>query len=221
MEPAPRWASIPTPLRERICPRRTVQLAGTAVLASLVIVAGIWLFSPPESSVNAGLTFAAAATDLSAGEPLGEDGAVGFAQQVAVSIHVAGEANRPGVHELQAGSRVINAISAAAGPTESAELDALNLAAFVADGERIYVPAEDEMIAGTMIDIAQGAGTLVNLNRASAIGLESLPGIGPETAAEIVNDRLANGPFSSIDDLVRVLGVGLATVEKLPDVASV
>jgi competence protein ComEA len=77
------------------------------------------------------------------------------------------------------------------------------------------------MIAGTMIDIAQGAGTLVNLNRASALGLKSLPGIGPETAAEIVNDRLANGPVSSIDDLVRVLGVGLATVEKLPDVASV
>ncbi len=221
MEPAPRWVSISTALRERICTRRTVQLAGTAVLASLVIVTGLWLFSPPESSVDAGLTFAATETDLSAGEPPGEDGAVGFVQHVSVSIHVAGEVHRPGVHELQAGSRVIDAISAAEGPTERAELDALNLAAFVADGERIYVPAEDEIIAGSMIDIAQGVGTLVNLNRASAIELETLPGIGPATAAEIVNDRSANGPFSSVDDLVRVSGVGPATVEKLRDVVSV
>ena len=122
---------------------------------------------------------------------------------------------------MQAGSRVIDAISAAEGPTERAELDALNLAAFVADGERIYVPAEDEIVAGSMIDIAQGVGTLVNLNRASAIELETLPGIGPATAAEIVNDRSVNGPFSSVDDLVRVSGVGPATVEKLRDVGSV
>ncbi|NDI01393.1 MAG: hypothetical protein EBY57_06270 [Actinobacteria bacterium] len=205
MEPAPRWVSIPTALRKRICTRRTVQLAGTAVLASLVIVAGVWLFSPPESSVDDGLTSAAAETDLSAGEPPGEDDAAGFVQHVSVSIHVAGE-----VH-----------ISAAEGPTERAELDALNLAAFVADGERIYVPAEDEIVAGSMIDIAQGVGTLVNLNRASAIELETLPGIGPATAAEIVNDRSVNGPFSSVDDLVRVSGVGPATVEKLRDVVSV
>ena len=72
-----------------------------------------------------------------------------------------------------------------------------------------------------MIDIAQGVGTLVNLNRASAIELETLPGIGPATAAEIVNDRSVNGPFSSVDDLVRVSGVGPATLEKLRDVVSV
>ena len=98
---------------------------------------------------------------------------------------------------------------------------ALNLAALVADGERIYVPAEDEIVAGSMIDIVQGVGTLVNLNRASTIELETLPGIGPATAAEIVNDRSVNGPFSSVDDLVRVSGVGPATVEKLRDVVSV
>ena len=117
MEPAPRWVSISTALRERICTRRTVQLAGTAVLASLIIVAGVWLFSPPESSVDDGLTFAAAETDLSAGAPPGQDDAAGFVQHVSVSIHVAGEVHRPGVHELRAGSRVIDAISAAEGPT--------------------------------------------------------------------------------------------------------
>ena len=221
MEPAPRWASIPTALRERISTRRTVQLAGTAVLASLVIVAGMWLFSPPESSVDAGLTFAEDETDLSAGNTFGEDASVDVPQQVSVSIHVAGEVNRLGVRELHAGSRVIDAISAAEGPTEGAELDALNLAAFVADRKHIYVPAKDEIIAGSMIDIAQGVGTLLNLNRASAIELESLPSIGHATAAEIVNDLLANGPFSSVDDVVRVSGVGPATVEKLLDLVSV
>ena len=90
MEPAPRWVSISTALRERICTRLTVQLAGTAVLASLIIVAGVWLFSPPESSVDDGLTFAAAETDLSAGAPPGQDDAAGFVQHVSVSIHVAG-----------------------------------------------------------------------------------------------------------------------------------
>ena len=72
-----------------------------------------------------------------------------------------------------------------------------------------------------MIDIVQGVGTLVNLNRASTMELETLPGIGPATAAEIVNDRSVNGPFSSVDDLVRVSGVGPATLEKLRDVVSV
>lgn len=208
---------IETGLRPRVFTRRTAQLLLTSAFAVVAILVALWLFAPPPSRIEDGLDDAASLmTDTPTLSP-----AIAFNDDVVLAIHVAGEVASPGVHELPAGSRVIDAITAAEGPTSSAELDALNLAAFVADGDRIYVPSEQDVERDPLLVLEQDVGASININRASASELEALPGVGPATADQIVRDRAANGPFTSVDDLTRVSGIGPATVEKLRDLASV
>ena len=204
-------------LRPRVFTRRTAQLIFTAGIAVVAIFVGVWLFAPPPSRVEEALNYAAPAET----EDLGLSPDLTFDDASMLAIHVAGEVVSSGVHELPAGSRVIDAITAAEGPTSSAELDALNLAAFLADGDRIYVPSLEEVDGDSLLVLEQGVGASININRASAGELEALPGVGPATADQIVRDREANGPFASVDDLTRVSGIGPATVEKLRDLASV
>ena len=204
-------------IRPRVLTRRTAQLVLTAAIAVVAILVGVWLFAPPPSRIEDGLNHAASASS----NHMEDEARIDFSDDAMLAIHVAGEVMSSGVHQLPAGSRVIDAINAAAGPTSSAELDALNLAAFVADGDRIYVPSEDEVGGDSLLAVGQGVETSININRASAAELEALPGVGPATADQIVRDRNANGPFSSVDDLTRVSGIGPATVEKLRDLASV
>lgn len=204
-------------LRPRILTRRTAQLVLTAGVAVVAILIGVWLFAPPPNRVEEGLEYA---------EPVEADApvlgpAVEFDDSAVLAIHVAGEVVSSGVHELPAGSRVVDAITAAEGPTSNAELDALNLAEFLADGDRIYVPSAQEVEGDSLLVLEPAAGASININRASASELEALPGVGPATADSIVRDRETNGPFASVDELTRVSGIGPATVEKLRDLASV
>jgi competence protein ComEA len=122
---------------------------------------------------------------------------------------------------------VHTAIDAAGGATTVADLDGLNLAAPVVDGQRIYVP-----IAGEVDPVAVPSGPVaggdpsapdapIDLNRAGIADLETLPGIGPATAAAIVDDRDRNGPFASVDDLDRVPGIGPAKLGALRDLVTV
>lgn len=204
-------------IRPRVFTRRTAQLLLTSAFAVAAILIALWLFAPPPNRVEDGLDDASSvATQSPTISPT-----FAFDEQAMLAIHVAGEVVSSGVHELPAGSRVIDAITAAEGPTSSAELDALNLAAFVADGDRIYVPSEREVEGDPLLVLEQDEGASININRASAGELEELPGVGPATADQIVQDRAANGPFSTVDDLTRVSGIGPATVEKLRDFASV
>ena len=204
-------------LRSRILTRRTAQLVLTAGVAVVAILVGVWLFAPPPDRVEEGLEYAAS---VEADAP-GLSPVVEFDDSAVLAIHVAGEVISSGVHELPAGSRVIDAITAAEGPTSDAELDALNLAEFLADGDRIYGPSAQEVEGDSLLVLESGVGTSININRASASELEALPGVGPATADQIVRDRETNGPFASVDELTRVSGIGPATVEKLRDLASV
>ena len=144
-------------------------------------------------------------------------------------VHVAGAVASPGVYDLDGTARVHDAIVHAGGPTDTADLDALNLAQVLADGQRLYVPtvaergALDEPFlspatatAPTATATSVPAGP-VDLNRATASDLETLPGIGPSTANAIVDDRDRNGPFSSVDDLDRVPGIGPSKLAALRD----
>ena len=115
-----------------------------------------------------------------------------------VVVDVVGAVARPGVVRLPAGSRVLDALLAAGGMTGDADLTALNKAAPLRDGMRIYVPRPGEQVpAGALGSAAE---TRVDINHASAADIEALPGIGPSTAARIVRAREAR-PFARVEEL--------------------
>ena len=175
-------------------------LAG-GICVALLAGGALWLGRPD----------AVAATPLPS--PMAS-GSVGADAAVTVVVDVAGAVASPGLQELPLGARVADAIDAAGGASADAQLDALNLARKVADGEQILVPHRGEGEEGS-------APGLVNLNRASAQELQQLPGVGPVLAERIVADRDANGPFASVGDLDRVPGVGAAIVGALDGIATV
>lgn len=143
-----------------------------------------------------------------------------------IVVHVGGAVVEPGVRELPDGSRVQDAINATGGLAEGAAPDALNLARVLADGEQIVVPTLEEVATAVEAPGASSAGgsTLggkVNLNRATAAELDALPGVGPATAEKIVADREANGPFTTVEDLGRVSGIGDKKLADLADLVCV
>lgn len=150
-------------------------------------------------------------------------GFVDEARNEPLVVHVAGAVLEPGLVFGSVGWRIDDAVRAAGGPRGTADLDRLNLAAPLEDGERIYVPeiGEDEpSIVGSTRDTGSAGGEAtgpIDLNRADAVALQALPGIGPATAAAIVGHREEHGSFGSVDALVAVRGIGPATLEALRD----
>jgi competence protein ComEA len=136
-------------------------------------------------------------------------------------VYVSGAVLRPDVYTLGPDSIVKDAILAAGGPTQDADLDRINLALPVVDGQQIYVPRLDE---GTLpVQPASRLPTVivrVNINTADLMALDSLPGIGPAIAQRILDYREAHGPFSRIEDITNVPGIGPATLENLRDLIS-
>lgn len=147
-----------------------------------------------------------------------------------VTVHVAGAVAAPGVYVLPSGSRVGDAVSTAGGPLAGADLERLNLAAPVADGSRVYVPRVDQPeVPGVLgADVAGPGGSSdpastgpIDLNTADAAALEDLPGVGPATAAAIVAHREEHGPFSSVEELLEVRGIGEAKLAAIRDLVAV
>lgn len=131
-------------------------------------------------------------------------------------VDVAGDVRRPGLYKLPAGSRVQDAVIAAGGATRKAQLDAVNLAAPVADGEQIVVPGSG---AGGVAAASSPAGSSpsapLDLNSATLEQLEALPGIGPVTAQKILDYRQQHGAFHSVSELEGVSGIGPAHMAQL------
>jgi len=139
-----------------------------------------------------------------------------------IAVHVAGAVTHPGVVELHAGARVIDAVEAVGGALADGDLDRLNLAAKVTDGERVYVAkvgqADPGVVGGdgsgtsgtgsTVDGSGSTPGGKVNLNTATQAQLEELPGIGPTYAEAIVAERQRRGGFASVNDLRSVRGIG-------------
>jgi competence protein ComEA len=144
-----------------------------------------------------------------------------------IVVHVDGGVVRPGVPELESGARVIDAIEAAAGLTPEADRGRLNLAAPVADGQRVWVPVEGEdepaiePVTGGVIGSEGSSGGVVNLNRADQAALETLPGVGPSIAAAILQHREREGAFERVEDLLEVAGIGPSRLAQLEPLVSV
>ncbi|WP_102337551.1 ComEA family DNA-binding protein [Collinsella provencensis] len=139
-----------------------------------------------------------------------------------IVVDVAGAVESPSVVQLREGDRVQDAIDAAGGLSSDADVSSVNRAAKLVDGQQVYVPHEGEDISTRASGSASGGASsvtsgssLVNINLANVEELDTLPGIGPSTAQSIVDDREANGPFASPEDLMRVSGIGEKKFEKL------
>lgn len=136
-----------------------------------------------------------------------------------VVVHVIGQVRKPGLVRLPSGARVADAIKAAGGATQGAELIALNLARLVTDGEQILVPKPGEVATapgaaggpgpgGTPGTTGGGFSSVVNLNTADLASLDTLPGVGPVLAQRILDWRTEHGRFTSVDELGEVSGIG-------------
>ena len=144
-----------------------------------------------------------------------------------VYVDVDGAVVRPGVYRLKEGARVSQALDAAGGLTVEADVTGLNRASKITDGQKIYVPTVGEQQAAAAVGGAEssaattpGAGSssgLVNINTASAAELQTLSGIGPSMAQSIIDERTKNGAFASVDDLMRVSGIGEKKLAKIKD----
>jgi competence protein ComEA len=130
--------------------------------------------------------------------------------ELTVVVHVVGAVESPGVIELPENSRIIDALAKAGGAREDAILSGINLARVLFDGEQIVVPSQADEPAAVSIDAPPG---LVSLSRGTSAELETLPRVGPATAARIIAWREENGPFTSVDDVLAVSGIGPATLE--------
>lgn len=141
-------------------------------------------------------------------------------------VHVFGAVARPGLYELSPGSRVVDAVSAAGGFAEDADRDRLNLARVLADAEQIGVPRAGEEppeaagAPGSASPTTTGSGTKVSLNRASSEELQTLPQVGPATAQSIIAWRTENGPFTSVEQLLSISGIGQKTYDRLKDLVT-
>lgn len=140
--------------------------------------------------------------------------------EATITVHVSGAVADPGLVRLFSGARIADALAAAGGATTRADLEAVNLAAPVRDGDQILVPVSspgDESGAGS----AAMPDGKVRVNRATASELEALPGVGPVLARRIVEHRETHGTFSEIEDLLDVPGIGEAKLATLRESAVV
>lgn len=176
----------------------------------------------------------------SGGTGLGGTGSATVTTGAGVTVHVAGAVLRPGVVTLASGSRAIDAIDAAGGLAPGADADRINLAAPLVDGVRLVVPLIGQPAAAEVAP-QRPAGTStgapgstsssgsapvgpvgpVDLNTADATQLDALPGVGPSTAAAIIAYRDEHGPFTSIDGLLDVRGIGDAKLDGLRDLVTI
>jgi competence protein ComEA len=175
-----------------------------AVAVVLLLLGARWIRSADREGAAPGqVSFASDSPEVSGGE--GRD----------VVVHVAGAVGRPGVYRLPAGSRVTDAVRRAGGATGAAATEGINLAARLSDGQQVIVPKRGP--AGTVGTAAAGDAEdgPISLGSATLEQLDTIEGIGPVTAQDIINYRDEHGGLSSVDELDEISGIGPATMEAL------
>lgn len=183
---------------QKVSKQLLIALAGVVAVASLVLVA-VNRPEPPTGEFS-----------VSANESVDEVG------QQFLYVHVVGEVQSPGMYQLPIGARLVDAVFAAGGLTEEADNASVNLARELTDGEQIIVfsTSQEGQAPGST------ASGLVSLNRAGDKELEELPGIGPALAGRIVAWREANGGFKTVQDLLKVSGIGESLLSGVIDLVT-
>ncbi len=210
------------------------RMIGTVLSVAFVGIAGWWLVQVPPPPPEANLSFAS--TTVAASPTIGVSASSINTTPQIITVHVAGAVKNPGVYRLKYGSRINDGIVAAGGATSAANLDVINLATVLNEGEQIYVPKRGEkphvITNRPQVGGAGGAGgaggvagaggaansavpQLININLASVVELEQLPGVGPATAKAIVAYREKNGAFLKVEDLLKVRGIGPAKLSEI------
>lgn len=178
--------------------RRSIRPLFFIIGTILIVVLGLWFIGRP-SQVGPVVTGVESELVLDS-----------ESSTMKVVVHVAGSVKNPGLYQLSVGSRIADAIEAAGGVTKKSAANSVNLARAVVDGEQILV---GENSSG-------GTGGGISINSASVSELEDLPGVGPVIAARIVSYRETNGPFTSIDGLAEVSGIGDSIMGSIRDIAT-
>jgi len=182
---------------------RSQLIVYVALALVALALAGRWLASDGGGSGSSSTTSTAPTrTPVSVASPAARE----------TVVHVAGAVRRPGVYRLRRGDRVQDAVRRAGGVTARGDLNAVNLAALAQDGVQIVVPSRVASPAAASVAAAPGAGPAtappVDLNTATAEQLDTLDGVGPATAAKILEYRRQHGGFRSVDDLGQIAGIG-------------
>lgn len=218
--------------------RRLVAGGGAALAGSVVV----WLLVRPSGVPVESML------PLASNVPVVTPSSTAVAPGV-VKVHVAGAVRNPGVYQLASSARVVDAVLAAGGATSRADLESINLAQTIVDTEQVYVPARrasrprvtvaprlrpnrraDQPSPSATSTTASGQASTVggpvsaariNLNSATASQLDTLPGVGPTTARAIISYRTKHGPFTKVEDLLNVTGIGPSKLAAMRDRVSV
>jgi len=211
------------------------QIATYAVLALVVVVLGVRFMQrqQPSSAVPGGAGAAAPSASSGASGSTATAVRVSRAPAQASVVHVAGAVRRPGVYRLPAGARVQEAVRRAGGARRGANVNGINLAAKVVDGQQVVVPSRtpsgSDGPAAAAGAPAEGSGPAgpaaagvapgppISLNNATAEQLDTLDGVGPATAQKIIAWRTQHGGFRSVADLGQVPGIGPKKLAALRD----
>jgi competence protein ComEA len=194
------------------------------VVGVLAAVGFVVLRPSPAEAPEVSLPYAEGAAPVPSGGEAPSDGEAPTTTDVTtVVVHAAGAVNAPGIYQVPSDARLADVVAAAGGATVDADLDRVNLAAAVEDGQQVYVPRVGE--AASSIPPpgggSSGSSEPVNVNTADAGLLESLPGVGPATAQAIIAYRDEHGAFATVDELLDVPGIGDAKLAQLRDLVTV